>query len=120
MKKLYFVFLMTIVSQICAYAQTATPFPVTFTDIAKQAGVSDTNVYGGVDSKKYIIETNGCGVAFFDYNNDGWTDVFVSNGTKLEGFPYLYTALFNEDSLKAGGVGKGVRTMKGTSYGWRK
>ena len=39
--------------------------------------------------------------------------------TKLEGFPYLYTALFNEDSLKAGGVGKGVRTMKGTSYGWR-
>ena len=40
--------------------------------------------------------------------------------TKLEGFPYLYTALFNEDSLKAGGVGKGVRTMKGTSYGWRK
>ena len=78
---------MTIVSQICAYAQTAKPFPVTFTDIAKQAGVSDTNVYGGVDSKKYIIETNGCGVAFFDYNNDGWTDFFVSNGTKLEGFP---------------------------------
>ena len=39
---------------------------------------------------------------------------------KLEGFPYLYTALFNEDLLKSGGVGKGVRTMKGTSYGWRK
>jgi hypothetical protein len=39
---------------------------------------------------------------------------------KLEGFPYLYTSLFNEDSLKSGGVGKGVRTMKGTSYGWRK
>jgi ATP-dependent RNA helicase RhlE len=39
---------------------------------------------------------------------------------KLDGFPYLYTALFNEDSLKSGGVGKGVRTLKGTSYGWRK
>ena len=39
---------------------------------------------------------------------------------KLEDFPYLYTALFNEDLLKSGGVGKGVRTMKGTSYGWRK
>jgi len=39
---------------------------------------------------------------------------------KLADFPYLYTALFNEDQLKSGGVGKGVRTLKGTSYGWRK
>ncbi len=39
---------------------------------------------------------------------------------KLENFPYVYTALFNESQLKAGGVGKGVRTLKGTSFGWRK
>lgn len=39
---------------------------------------------------------------------------------KLPDFPYVYTALFNESTLKAGGVGKGVRTLKGTSYGWRK
>jgi ATP-dependent RNA helicase RhlE len=39
---------------------------------------------------------------------------------KLENFPYLYTSLFNEASLKSGGVGKGVRTLKGTSFGWRK
>ena len=40
--------------------------------------------------------------------------------TKLEGFKYLYTALFDEDSLKPGGPGKGVRTMTGYSFGWRK
>ncbi|MCD9184894.1 MAG: CRTAC1 family protein [Pyrinomonadaceae bacterium] len=62
------------------------PFPVTFTDIAARAGLRETIVYGGIDSKKYIIETNGCGVAFFDFDNDGWVDVFVMNGTRLEGF----------------------------------
>ena len=39
---------------------------------------------------------------------------------KLDGFNYLYTALFNEASLKPGGVGKGVRTLTGYSFGWRK
>lgn len=63
------------------------PFPVTFVDIAAAAGLTAPSIYGGVDSKKYIIETNGCGVAFFDYDNDGWVDVFVMSGTRLEGFP---------------------------------
>lgn len=62
-------------------------FPVTFVDIAAAAGLTAPSIYGGVDSKKYIIETNGCGVAFFDYDNDGWVDVFVMSGTRLEGFP---------------------------------
>jgi ATP-dependent RNA helicase RhlE len=39
---------------------------------------------------------------------------------KLDGFKYLYTALFDEDSLKPGGPGKGVRTLTGYSFGWRK
>ena len=42
-------------------------------------------VYGGVDSKSYIVEVVGCGVAFFDYDNDGWMDLFVLGGTRLEG-----------------------------------
>lgn len=46
-----------------------------------------TNVFGGVDSKKYIIETTGTGVAIFDYDNDGWADILVLNGTQLQGFP---------------------------------
>ena len=33
-------------------------------------------IYGGVESKKYIVEANGCGCAFIDYDNDGWMDIF--------------------------------------------
>ncbi len=39
---------------------------------------------------------------------------------KLEGFNYLYTALFNEDQIPAGGLGKGVRTLSGYSFGGRR
>src|SRR6266511_4391542 len=62
----------------------ATDFPVTFTDIAGAAGLSTPTIYGGIDRKRFIIETNGCGVAFFDYDNDGWMDVLILSGTRLE------------------------------------
>ena len=62
-------------------------FPVTFVDTAERARLTDSIIYGGLDRKKYIIETNGCGVAFVDYDNDGWMDIFLPNGTRLEGFP---------------------------------
>ena len=55
-----------------------------FTDEAARAGLTMTNVSGGVDTKKYIIETTGTGVAIFDYDNDGWPDIFLVNGTTLE------------------------------------
>jgi hypothetical protein len=57
-----------------------------FTDVAKTAGLTMMNVFGGTDTKKYIIETTGTGVAIFDYDNDGWPDIFMVNGTTLEGF----------------------------------
>jgi len=41
-------------------------------------------VYGGVDRKRFIIETNGAGVALLDYDNDGWIDALVLNGTRLK------------------------------------
>jgi hypothetical protein len=63
------------------------PFAARFTDVASQAGLTRPAVYGGVDSKGYIIEVVGCGVAFIDYDNDGWLDVFVLSGTRLEGAP---------------------------------
>ena len=63
------------------------PFVARFTDIATQAGLTQPIVYGGVDTKSYIIEVVGCGVAFLDYDNDGWLDLFVLNGTRLEGAP---------------------------------
>jgi hypothetical protein len=55
-----------------------------FTDIAKKAGLTDSVVFGGVDRKKYIIETTGTGVAIFDYDNDGWPDIFIVNGSSLD------------------------------------
>src|SRR5882762_3634086 len=55
-----------------------------FLDEAEKRGVTARNVFGGVDTKKYIIETTGTGVAIFDYDNDGWPDIFVVNGTTLE------------------------------------
>jgi hypothetical protein len=58
--------------------------PPQFTDIAAQAGLVHPVVYGGIESKRYIIETNGCGVAFFDYDKDGWVDLLVLSGTRLE------------------------------------
>jgi len=64
------------------------PFLAQFTDIAAQAGLHNPVVCG--DSNKpavNIIETVGCGVACFDYDNDGWLDIFLLSGTRLEGPP---------------------------------
>jgi len=51
-----------------------------FRNVAAQAGLVDSFPNGGTDSKKYIIETTGSGVAFIDYNNDGLLDIFVLSG----------------------------------------
>ncbi len=63
------------------------PFFAHFTDVAKEAGLKEPIVYGGLDVKNYIVEVVGAGVAFIDYDNDGWMDLLVLNGTKLEGDP---------------------------------
>ena len=63
------------------------PFHAKFTDIAAEAGLRTAIPYGGIDRKTYILETVGCGVAFFDYDNDGWIDILVLSGTRLEGDP---------------------------------
>ncbi len=63
------------------------PFHAKFTDVAKMAGLRHPSVFGGVDTKEYIVETIGCGVAFLDYDNDGWLDIFVLNGTRFAGAP---------------------------------
>jgi hypothetical protein len=63
------------------------PFDAHFTDIARQAGLTEPTVYGGVDRKDYILETIGCGCAFIDYDNDGWLDIFLLNGSRVDGAP---------------------------------
>lgn len=62
------------------------PFLAKFIDIAAQAGLSRRFTSGNETSKKYIIEANGTGVAFTDYDNDGRLDLFMVNGSRLEGF----------------------------------
>ncbi len=61
-------------------------YPVTFIDVAQAAGLREPTIYGDIGSTKYIVEANGCGVAFYDYDNDGWLDIFVLNGSRLDGF----------------------------------
>jgi hypothetical protein len=59
----------------------------TFVDIGREAGLNAKTIYGGEHKNKYLLETTGCGVAFYDYDNDGWLDIFLVNGWRLEGFP---------------------------------
>ena len=63
------------------------PFAAHFVDIAKEAGLTEPVIYGEADHKDYILETVGCGCAFFDYDNDGWLDIFVLSGSRLRGAP---------------------------------
>lgn len=65
-------------------ALSGRPFPVTFTDVAEKSGLNMRFVYGGEQRKKYIIEANGSGVAFLDYDNDGRIDAFLLNGSRLD------------------------------------
>ena len=61
-------------------------YGVTFTNIARGAGITHKTIYGDERKNKYLLETTGCGVAWFDYDNDGWLDLFFVNGTRLSGF----------------------------------
>jgi hypothetical protein len=63
------------------------PWPVAFTDVAASAGLGMSFVSGGEKTKRYIIEANGSGVAFLDFDGDGLVDIFLANGSRLEGAP---------------------------------
>ena len=68
-------------------APSGRPFNAHFVDVAASAGLHEPVIYGGVESKKYILEATGCGCAFIDYDNDGWMDIFLLSGTRLDGDP---------------------------------
>jgi enediyne biosynthesis protein E4 len=71
------------VLQASTQPSAAESSPVTFVNVAREAGLNTPNVWGGVEHKKYIIEAKGSGVAFFDYDNDGWLDIYLSNGVRF-------------------------------------
>jgi hypothetical protein len=64
-----------------------TALGVSFLNVGREAGLNVRTIFGGEHKNKYLLETTGCGVAFYDYDNDGWLDIFLVNGTRLEGFP---------------------------------
>ena len=125
-------FLLVFVTASVAETGKAPPI-ANFVDTAEKAGLTMTQVFGGKDTKKYIIETTGTGVAIFDYDNDGWPDIFLVNGTTLEGFPaataptnHLYRnqhdGTFTDVTAKAGltanGWGQGVCVGDYDNDGW--
>ena len=58
-----------------------------FVDVSSKAGLTQTMFYGDPAHNIYIVEVNGAGCAFFDYDNDGWMDAFILAGRRLEGIP---------------------------------
>src|SRR3984957_7040235 len=81
-------FLILVLAFAANAAEPAQAPPVAyFVDNAEKAGLTMTTVFGGKDTKKYIFETPGTGVAICEYDEDGWPDMFLVNGTTLEGFP---------------------------------
>ncbi len=60
------------------------PLGVQFVNIAREAGLRTKTIFGSERRNKYLLETTGCGVAFYDYDNDGWLDIFLVNGTRFE------------------------------------
>ena len=106
---------------------------VSFVNVARESGLQAKTIFGGEHKNKYLLETTGCGVAFYDYDHDGWLDIFLVNGTRLEGFPagseptsHLFRnnrdGTFTDVTLKAGvahsGWGQGCCVGDYDNDGW--
>jgi hypothetical protein len=77
--------LFAIVAVAIALAAIQPEAALNFVDIAAQSGLTVPNISGGVDRKDYILETTGNGVVIFDYDGDGANDIFIPNGSTLNG-----------------------------------
>ena len=78
-------YLQTSMPQAPYAASAEHPAPAWFVDVAAKAGLTVRNVNGGSETKRYIVEATGSGVAIIDYDNDGWPDIFLVNGAELPG-----------------------------------
>ncbi len=75
--------------------------PIIFENIARQAGLASWRHTMGTPSKNFILETVGSGVALLDYDNDGWLDIYLVNGSTNEALtgkaPAPHAALFHNN-----------------------
>jgi len=75
--------------------------PIVFQDISEKAGLAKWTHHMGTPTKDYIIETKGSGVCLIDYDNDGWLDIYIVNGSTLEALAGkaapLHAALFHNN-----------------------
>jgi hypothetical protein len=80
--------LLAVAAPFAAPGNSAASGPIRFVDITQKAGIHFTH-NNGAFGKKFLPETLGPGVAFIDYDNDGWQDIFIVNGTGWPGHPGL-------------------------------
>src|ERR1039458_10601170 len=66
-------------------ASPLTPPKVNFVDIAERAGLTAKTEDEDDKTKRYILETTGSGAAFFDFDNDGWPDIFLRSEERRVG-----------------------------------
>lgn len=60
------------------------PFGAHLVDVGEAAGLRMPSICGAASHTRYLIETTGAGIAFLDYDNDGWLDIFVLSGTLMD------------------------------------
>ncbi|MBV9227650.1 MAG: CRTAC1 family protein [Acidobacteriaceae bacterium] len=78
--------LITIFSASCALlllSKGSPPGRIEFRDVTEKAGIRSLIISGGTQ-KNYVLEVNGSGACWFDYNNDGYPDLYLVNGSTLE------------------------------------
>jgi enediyne biosynthesis protein E4 len=75
-------------SALKAFPASATVAPFSrFVDVAHAAGLREATIYGEASSFTSIVESMAAGCAFFDYDNDGWMDIFILGGRRLKDAP---------------------------------
>jgi enediyne biosynthesis protein E4 len=57
---------------------------IVFEDVSKASGLASWQHVMGTRQKKYILETDGSGVGLIDYDNDGWLDIYLVNGSTYD------------------------------------
>jgi enediyne biosynthesis protein E4 len=57
---------------------------IVFMDVARKAGLTTWHHTAGTPQKKFILEAKGPGVCLLDYDNDGWLDIYLVNGSTYD------------------------------------